>query len=130
MVQSLKDVKHKLFLEDLEGLDGSLKSQAMKKIDNIINNSWGREGHLLKGDLAAFRSASFGKQLWKIMFSYCAECRKLGRNSRFIGECDFCEEMGDDTVIFWRILPHSNHGHDAYRVASSFLTKLFPPSKK
>jgi hypothetical protein len=120
--------RHRDFESDLDGLEGSLRKQADKKIHAIETDAWQGQGHRLKGDLLGFRSADFQGQTYKIIFSYCSECRKQGRNARFIGNCEFCSNMADDAVIFWRIIRHSGGERNGYRIVSKAMAKDFPPS--
>ncbi|GEM_PF-2236420 len=127
MSKTYNAVVHPDFLKDLNGLDGSLRKKAQNKIRAIADNTWGYEGHELSGDLRGFRSADFEGRLYKIIFSYCKECREVGRNPDYVGICPECDTMGDNFLIFWRIDRHRGGDQDGYRLVSRDLNKKFPP---
>jgi hypothetical protein len=118
---------HEDFKTDLDSLDGSLKELAKKKINSIIGNTFGYEGHALKGNLSGFRSASFKDATYKIIFSYCKDCRDVGRDLQSISDCNDCDQQDDDTIRFWRIERHRDGKRDGYVVVADSLSKVFPP---
>lgn len=126
MSKAYNPIVHADFGTDLNGLDGSLRKQAEKKIRSIVDGTFGYQGHPLHGDLKGFRSADFGGGTYKIIFSYCKECRTVGRNPEFIGKCPSCEQRDDSTIIFWRIDRHRGGQQDVYRVVSNGLSQMFP----
>jgi len=128
MDQSLVVRRHKDFQKDYDGLDGSLKKQADKKLQAIETDTWQGQGHRLKGDLLGFRSSDFQGQTYKIIFSYCKECRRVGRNPKFMSRCEFCPEMTDNSVILWRIVRHGSGERNGYRIVSRAMAKEFPPN--
>lgn len=128
MSREPKVIKHKDFEKDLSELDGSLRKQAQKKVDAIIGDEWRNQGHRLTSDLSGFRSASFQSQTYYVLFSYCDDCRKVGRNTKYISACPFCAEVPDDTTIFWRIFRHRDGERNGYREFSRAMSKEFPPS--
>lgn len=120
---------HDDYYKDLSKLDGSILKEINKKIKNIRKDTFRNKGHTLHTDLQGFRSENILDRYYKIIFSYCEECRKIGRNADFIGQCDFCDQMGENSIIFWRILKHRSGDRDVYKIASKALANMFPPNR-